>query len=157
MRANLPDGAAGEIGTFQILPSTAPGVNLRDLQTNITTGVNLLATYLGMFGGSVQAAIAAFNCGPNCVSAAMSRLGSAWLSAIPASTQSYVAAIFARIQNDYSATINVASLISPLTAGFAAPPDTSSGAGGTPSGMPVWTQAAIAVAVIFVVGWLVSE
>lgn len=153
LNANVRDGAAGEIGVFQIEPATAPGVNLRDLQTNISTGVGLLASYLGLFGGNVQAAVAAYNCGQQCVLNAMTTAGSNWFSAIPSSTQGYVNSVLAGVSS-YSATINLPSL-SPLTAGFASPV----GAGGSSlaaTGVP-WTTIAIVAAAILVLGIIVSE
>jgi hypothetical protein len=83
-------GAAGEIGIFQIEPSTAPGVNLADLQTNIATGVGLLAMLLARYGDTAKA-LAAYNCGPTCVDRAISRGGADnWFSFVPGSTQNYV-------------------------------------------------------------------
>jgi soluble lytic murein transglycosylase-like protein len=101
-------GSKGEIGIFQLLPSTAAqlGVDPHDPVQNIAGGVAYIAQLLAMFGGAVQKAAAGFNCGPGCVQNAVSSLGTdtitvggvtmpAWLAAVPASTQAYVAAVTA--------------------------------------------------------------
>ena len=102
-------GAAGEIGVMQILPSTAPGVNLADLTTNITFGVGLLASLIAQFGDPVMG-VAAYNCGAGCVSNAVSRGGSNWLAFVPSSTQAYVAKIFGALPS-YSAALGPASSV----------------------------------------------
>jgi membrane-bound lytic murein transglycosylase B len=85
-------GGAGEIGIFQLLPSTAAqlGVDPLDQVQNIAGGVAYLAQFLRTFSGDVQKAAAAFNCGPTCVANAVAAGGDAWASHIPSSTQSYV-------------------------------------------------------------------
>lgn len=55
-------GRAGEIGIFQIMPSTAPGVNLRDAVANIDFGVRYLADLFRKFG-SWPLALQAYNWG----------------------------------------------------------------------------------------------
>lgn len=76
-------GAAGEVGVFQLLPSTAAGlgVNPYDLSQNIAGGIAYISQMLAQFGGNVAMAVAAYNAGPGAVSSGR----------IPASTQSYVA------------------------------------------------------------------
>lgn len=155
LRANPPNGAAGEIGVFQILPSTAPGVNLYDLQANIQTGVSLLAHLLSLFGDAT-AAVAAYNCGASCVQTAMTHYGSAWFAHVPGSTQSYASSIMGNYQTAYSVSPTIPSPIgvTPLTAGFV--PDLSTLR--TPgTGMPIWTQIALALGAILIVGFLISE
>jgi soluble lytic murein transglycosylase-like protein len=56
-------GAAGEVGIFQVLPTTAPGANLADTNTNIQVGVGYLAQLYSMFG-TWPDALAAYNWGP---------------------------------------------------------------------------------------------
>lgn len=104
---NSAVGAAGEIGIFQLMPSTAAalGVDPTDPTQNIAGGVAYIAQMLAMFGGDAQKAAAAFNCGPGCVQAATADFTPgdsvtvngvtipAWLAAVPASTQAYVAAV----------------------------------------------------------------
>ena len=56
-------GGSGEIGIFQVMPSTAPGVNLADPRVNIDTGVRLLRDLYREFG-SWPLALMAYNWGP---------------------------------------------------------------------------------------------
>ncbi len=88
-------GSSGEIGVFQLLPSTAAqlGVDPHDLTQNIAGGVAYIGQMLRAFGGDVQKAAAAFNCGPTCVANAVAAGGATWGTHIPASTQSYVASV----------------------------------------------------------------
>lgn len=87
-------GQAGEIGVFQLLPSTAQelGVNPYDLAGNITGGIAYLRKQLDKFGGNVAMALAAYNAGPGRVAQAVAS-GADWFSQIPASTQRYVSSI----------------------------------------------------------------
>jgi soluble lytic murein transglycosylase-like protein len=57
-------GSAGEIGVMQIMPSTAPGVNLFDVNANIHFGMGYLASLYQQFGDWNLAA-AAYNWGPS--------------------------------------------------------------------------------------------
>jgi Transglycosylase SLT domain len=68
-------------------------VDPTDTAQNIQGGCQYLAQLLGEFGDDPQKALAAYNCGPGCVSSAISRGGAGWLSLVPGSTQSYVAAV----------------------------------------------------------------
>lgn len=88
-------GSAGEIGIFQLLPSTAAqlGVDPTDPVQNIAGGIAYLAQLLREFGGDTQKAAAAFNCGPTCVAHAVSSAGNGWAALIPSSTQAYVAGV----------------------------------------------------------------
>lgn len=88
-------GSAGEIGIFQLLPSTAAqlGVDPTDPVQNIAGGIAYLAQLLRTFGGDAQKAAAAFNCGPTCVANAIAAGGPNWAAHIPSSTQSYVAGV----------------------------------------------------------------
>lgn len=149
LNPNVGNGAAGEIGVMQILPSTAPGVNLNDLQTNINTGVALLAQLVSYFGGDETSAIAAYNCGQTCVSNAQANYGSNWLSYVPASTQSYVASVLNRMQS-YSATINVSSIFAPSAGAASTSPLLSTGS------TQLWTDVAIAVFVILGISLLLD-
>jgi Transglycosylase SLT domain len=110
MNPNAPDGTAGEIGIFQLKPSSFPGYSiaqLRDPQTNINVGVGYLASLLAEFGGDPVAAVAAYNWGPTNVAGAIAQHGGdfeisaapgapfipAWLSAAPASVRAYVLSV----------------------------------------------------------------
>jgi soluble lytic murein transglycosylase-like protein len=84
---SLVVGKAGEIGIFQIMPSTAPGVDLADPQTNINTGVAYLAQLRSQFG-AWPLALAAYNWGPGNVQAA-----SKGLKTVPSSVSQYVSGV----------------------------------------------------------------
>src|SRR4029077_1224702 len=62
-------GSRGEIGIFQLLPTTAAqlGVDPTDPAQNIAGGVAYIGMLLRTFSGDTQKAAAAFNCGPTCV------------------------------------------------------------------------------------------
>jgi soluble lytic murein transglycosylase-like protein len=88
-------GAAGEIGAFQLLPSTAAslGVDPYDVNDNALGGATYLSQLLNQFGGNYSMALAAYNAGPGTVSNAISEYGSNWMAGIPSSTQDYVSNI----------------------------------------------------------------
>lgn len=88
-------GSAGEIGIFQLLPSTAAqlGVDPTNPTENIAGGVAYLAQLLRTFGGDTQKAAAAFNCGPTCVANAVNSAGDGWAALVPSSTQAYVVGV----------------------------------------------------------------
>lgn len=88
-------GTKGEIGIFQLLPSTAAqlGVDPRDPVQNIAGGVAYLAQLLNRFGGDTQKAAAGFNCGAQCVANAVAAGGNNWGAHIPSSTMDYVAGV----------------------------------------------------------------
>jgi soluble lytic murein transglycosylase-like protein len=56
--------SAGAVGLFQLMPSSFPGVNIGDTQTNIDTGVSYLAQLLNQYNGNTSLALAAYNAGP---------------------------------------------------------------------------------------------
>lgn len=124
---NSAVGAAGEIGIFQLMPSTAAqlGVDPTDPTQNIAGGVAYIAQMLRTFGGDTQKAAAAFNCGPACVAQAVSIGGANWAAHIPSSTQSYVAGV----------TGSLPSL-------SAASPDATNAAGATTPAAPSFPAAA---------------
>jgi hypothetical protein len=82
-------GAAGEVGIFQIMPTTAPGANLTDPSVNIDTGVGLLAKYYQQYGGDLASILTAYNAGPGAVGNP------------PSSTKNYIASV-ANLQSQYS-------------------------------------------------------
>ena len=143
LNPNPPDGLKGEIGIFQLLPSSFPRYTpqqLRDPQTNINVGVGYLAQLLADFGDPV-AAVAAYNWGPTNVSAAIAQ-GSGfsisaapgdpfvpgWWSAVPASTRAYAQRVFGG-QLPFA----------PAPGGGGMPPDVSY-AGIVPGGAPQSSQ-----------------
>ena len=87
-------GAAGELGIFQLMPSTAAGlgVNPANLQDNIDGGTEYLAQMLAEFGDPATA-LAAYNDGPGNVARLQAQYGDDYFTALPASTQAYVNAI----------------------------------------------------------------
>jgi membrane-bound lytic murein transglycosylase D len=153
MNPNTPDGSSSEIGIFQIMPSTGAALGytvdqLRDPIQNIQAGVTYLRQFLSKYGDPA-AALAAYNCGPGCVDAALARHGSDWFSHIPPSTQGYINKILGNVQTQYAASVGPI----PVPAVFA----TSIPALAPSSGMSIWTQVAIAVGVIFGISLLLSE
>ncbi len=77
-------GSSGEVGLFQLLPSTAAslGVNPYNVSENISGGLTYLKQMFNQFG-SWDLALAAYNAGPTQVAS----------GSIPFSTQQYVASI----------------------------------------------------------------
>src|SRR5579871_5083029 len=75
-------GAAGEIGIFQLMPSTAGdlGVNPSDAGQNISGGISYLKEQLNSYGGDPAKAAAAYNCGPGCLNNAIVQGGANWFS-----------------------------------------------------------------------------
>jgi soluble lytic murein transglycosylase-like protein len=151
-------GAAGEIGVFQLKPTTAAmlGVNPYDLAQNIQGGVTYLRQLLSQFGDPAKA-VAAYNCGPGCVSSTVA-YGADWFAHIPASTKSYVNDILGAVQSAYTPVFN------PGNVNPSAPFPVSSGAtlfippvAPPPSGGGIWGTLAFAVAVIFGIGFVLSE
>lgn len=154
-------GSAGEIGVFQLLPSSFPGIDPTDVDQNISAGVGYLAAMLSKYGGPA-AALAAYNWGPTNLDNAMARFGSDWYSHIPSSTQAYINKILSNVQTQYTASMGPipvppAFVPGANQAGFVPPLGISSGMPAPTSGMSVWAQVAIAVAVIFGVSMLLSD
>lgn len=104
-------GKAGEVGIFQIKPSTAPGVNLADPQQNIHAGVNELARLYRAFSGSWPLAIAAYNWGAQNVKDALRGVRS-----VPPMVVSYVNSVLGLGQLDISATGKLATVVGPQLA-----------------------------------------
>jgi hypothetical protein len=83
-------GKAGEVGIFQVKPSTAPGQNLEDPHANITAGIAELARLYERFG-HWELALAAYNWGEQYVKD--------WLNGVrrmPAVVGNYVVHIIGR-------------------------------------------------------------
>jgi soluble lytic murein transglycosylase-like protein len=99
-------GADGEVGIFQLLPATARdlGVNPAILEQNIRGGILYLRQQLAAFGDAGKA-LAAYNCGPGCVAAAIRDYGAEWTRGIPSSTRSYISAILGRLQSEYAVSL----------------------------------------------------
>jgi len=142
------------IGLFQLKQSTAAqlGVDPFDVAQNIMGGVMYLRQLLGQFGDPAKA-LAAYNCGPTCVSNAIAQYGANWFIGIPSGTQGYVNKILGAVQTQYAASMNPTPQITPPVPGSvltipAAAPASSSGA---------WTTLAIAAAIVLGLGLVLSE
>jgi soluble lytic murein transglycosylase-like protein len=124
--SNSAVGSKGEIGIFQLLPSTAAqlGVDPTDPVQNIAGGIAYLAQLLRTFGGDAQKAAAAFNCGPTCVANAISSGGDGWAVLIPSSTQAYVAGVTGSLPSAAPQTQSASLLPT-----FTAPASPAAGAG----------------------------
>jgi soluble lytic murein transglycosylase-like protein len=95
----------GAIGIMQVMPDTAPeaarlaGVPWdprafhSDAAYNEILGIAYLSELLRKYGGDVSRALAAYNAGPGATDHAMASHGDAWLAAMPAETQDYVARV----------------------------------------------------------------
>ena len=83
-------GAAGEVGLYQLMPSSFPGQNISDVGTNISLGISYLKSLYAQFGDWATA-LAAYNWGPTKVSNAISS-GTPY----PSSVNSYVQTTLAR-------------------------------------------------------------
>ena len=113
-------GSAGEIGIFQLRPSTAAqlGVDPHDPVQNIAGGVAYLGNLLRTFGGDTQKAAAGFNCGPTCVANAVAAGGENWAAHIPSSTLAYVAGVTGSIPLPTAPVTLPAGSPTPLYAGL---------------------------------------
>jgi len=113
-------GSKGEIGIFQLLPSTAAQLRVdpTDPVQNIAGGVAYLAQLLRTFGGDTQKAAAAFNCGPTCVANAVAAGGDNWAAHIPSSTLAYVAGVTGSIPLPTAPVSLPAGSPAPLYAGL---------------------------------------
>lgn len=108
---NVPDSTAGAIGVFQLEPATAAqlGVNPRDLTQNIRGGIRYLGQMLAQFGGSVPAALAAYNWGPGNLAKAIAQYATDWINHLPSETAHYISKIVSNL-SQYKAAITPASV-----------------------------------------------
>jgi soluble lytic murein transglycosylase-like protein len=85
---------AGAIGIAQIMPDTAAGWNVdpRDPVASLSAAANAMARYYATYQ-RYDKALAAYNCGTDCVNTAIARYGTNWKIGIPAETQRYITAI----------------------------------------------------------------
>lgn len=80
-------GSSGEIGVFQLLPSSFPGQNISDVGTNIQLGIQYLGQLYQQFGDWASA-LMAYNLGPTRYANTVANGG-----AIPQSVQNYAASV----------------------------------------------------------------
>jgi len=85
---------AGAIGFAQIMPSTATEwrVNPYDPGASLSAAASAMAHYYATYQ-SYEKALAAYNCGSNCVNTSVSNCGANWRACVPVETQSYITAI----------------------------------------------------------------
>lgn len=124
-------GSSGEIGVFQLMPSTAKdlGVDPSDTVQNIDGGVRYLADQLQASQGDAFGALWRYNAGP----------GSAAAGKLPESTKSYISAVLGW-RNSWSDLLGGDSAADPAAPEAAAAID--------------WGQLAVGVAAVSA-GWLV--
>lgn len=100
-----PRGSAGEVGPFQVLPSTAnwlrglpsspDAVRSADITTvegNAIIGIYYLAQQVARFG-DLWRAVAAYNAGPTRVADLIKRYGDGYFERLPSTTQRYVQSV----------------------------------------------------------------
>lgn len=96
--------SAGAKGLMQLMDGTARGLGVEnsfDPQQNIEGGTRYLAYLLGKYGGSEQAALAAYNAGPGRVDRAGISNNEDFaqkLGTLPAETQRYVGKVLAALE-----------------------------------------------------------
>jgi soluble lytic murein transglycosylase-like protein len=146
-------GAAGEIGLFQLMPETAAalGVDPYDVAQNIQGGISYLRQLLAQFGDPAKA-VAAYNCGPGCMSKAIARYGANWFVGIPSSTQGYVNKILGNVQTAYTPAFNPAPSFPAPSSVLTIPPAVPAQASSS-----IWQTLAIAAAVILGLGFVLNE
>lgn len=85
---------AGAIGIAQIMPATAAGWNVdpHDPVASLSAAASAMARYFTTYQ-DYSKALAAYNCGSDCLNTAIAEYGSNWKRGVPAETQRYVHAI----------------------------------------------------------------
>jgi len=86
--------SAGAIGIAQFEPSTAAGlgINPYDPVQSLSGAASFMARLYTRYQ-NYDKALAAYNCGTDCVSRAVSNCGANWKTCVPAETQRYIANI----------------------------------------------------------------
>lgn len=100
-----PRGSSGEVGPFQVLPSTANwlrglpqspdpvrSADLFTVEGNAIIGIYYLAQQIARFGDPWRA-VAAYNAGPTRVAELINRYGQQYFAKLPATTQRYVRSV----------------------------------------------------------------
>lgn len=150
LNPNTPDSSAGAIGLFQLEPETAAqlGVDPRDLAGNIRGGVTYIRQMLAQFG-NLPTAIAAYNCGPGCISRAIAQWGANFLAHAPTETKNYVAKILRNLAQ-YTVKVTPESIANGVTQLLAPSPDaaTPTGTDSRLEGLLILTALGISVYVV---------
>ena len=84
---SLMRSTKGALGVMQVLPGTAPGINLHDAESNIVAGVEYLARLFHRFGNWTLA-VAAYDWGEGALAEGMRGM-----RRVPAETRDYVRSI----------------------------------------------------------------
>ncbi|HEX3642844.1 MAG TPA: lytic transglycosylase domain-containing protein [Ktedonobacteraceae bacterium] len=84
--------SAGAIGIAQIMPSTASSwhVDPWNAADSLRVAADHMHWYYQHYGYDYAKALAAYNCGPNCVGGALAGCSSFWRRCIPAETKNYI-------------------------------------------------------------------
>lgn len=175
-------GSHGEVGVFQLMPSTAAGLGVDpyDLAGNIQGGVSYLRQLISMFG-DLRAALAANNWGMGNVQNAIQANGSdpiiingvsipAWFASIPPIVQSYANNILQNVATQYSVVSAYAGATSGATSGASPGGSTSAlvlssgtqGSGGlqvppSPTTPFSWGTVALVAGIIFGMSMVLNE
>jgi soluble lytic murein transglycosylase-like protein len=96
-------GAAGELGTFQLMPQYFPGA--ADPNKNISSGIAYLAQLFKQFGDWATA-LAAYNWGPTNVSNALANG-----QPIPGSVNNYVSSVLSNAQANDATVVEPSDLV----------------------------------------------
>jgi soluble lytic murein transglycosylase-like protein len=157
LNPDAPDGAAGEIGLFQLMPRTAAalGVNPRDPAQNIQGGISLLRQLVSKYGDP-GAALGAYNMGETKFDPIYSQWGPAWFSHIPGSTQGYVNDILGNMAQ-YQAKFTPAPAAPTFVTGSVLNIPTAPAAMVADSAGSIWSTLAVAAAIILGLGFVLSE
>lgn len=152
--------SAGAIGVFQLEPATAAqlGVDPRDLTQNISGGIRYLGQLLAQFGGSVPAALAAYNWGPGNLAKAIAQYAADWINHLPAETARYISKIVGNL-SQYKASITPASvangIVQKLTPDADTPPPSDASQPLPPSSSPI--MPIVILTALAVGAYIVSE
>lgn len=149
--------SAGAQGVMQLMPATAASLgvtNAYDPTQNINAGVRYLASLISQYGGDTTKGLAAYNWGPGNLNNAIAAYGGNWLSAAPAETQNYVAAITGVTAESNALTPTLTSPSLTIVPSLTIDPDTGDlidTSAPDDSGNLLWYAAVAAAAVLLVI------
>ena len=144
LNGQLVIGKAGEIGIFQVKPSTAPGYDLTDPIQNIAAGVSYLKQMYDRYG-DWRLALAGYNWGPANVDAYL-----AGRASLPSSVNDYISYVMSRA-GIYNAGLGVRNTESAGTQGAAG---NDAAAGSPPPGGAAKPALLIAAGAFGLAAWL---